>query len=48
MPKVGLMKSLQMQILSMNAPKRVEKILGEIDGTGNFEYLFQQTTGSED
>lgn len=42
---MGIVKiNFELSILSMNAPQRVEKILGEIDGTGNFEYLFRQTT----
>lgn len=42
---MGIVKiNFELSVLSMNAPKRVEKILGEIDGTGNFEYLFRQTT----
>lgn len=42
---MGIVKiNFELSVLSMNAPKRVEKILGEIDGTGNFEYLFRQTS----
>lgn len=42
---MGIVKiNFELSVLSMNAPQRVEKILGEIDGTGNFEYLFRQTT----
>ncbi len=42
---MGIVKiNFELSVLSMNAPQRVEKILGEIDGTGNFEYLFKQTS----
>lgn len=42
---MGIVKiNFELSVLSMNAPRRVEKILGSIDGTGNFEYLFQRTT----
>ena len=42
---MGLVKiNFELSVLSMNAPLRVEKILGEIEGTGNFEYLFLRTT----
>lgn len=38
---MGIVKiNFELSVLSMNAPSRVEKILGEIEGTGNFEYLF--------
>ena len=38
---MGIVKiNFELSVLSMNAPQRVEKILGEIEGTGNFEYLF--------
>lgn len=38
---MGIVKiNFELSVLSMNAPLRVEKILGEIEGTGNFEYLF--------
>lgn len=42
---MGIVKiNFELSVLSMNAPLRVEKILGEIEGTGNFEYLFLRTT----
>lgn len=38
---MGIVKiNFELSVLSMNAPHRVEKIIGEIEGTGNFEYLF--------
>lgn len=38
---MGIVKiNFELSVLSMNAPLRVEKILGQIEGTGNFEYLF--------
>ena len=38
---MGIVKiNFELSVLSMNAPSRVEKILGEIEGTGSFEYLF--------
>lgn len=38
---MGIVKiNFELSVLSMNAPLRVEKILREIEGTGNFEYLF--------
>lgn len=37
---MGIVKiNFELSVLSMNAPQRVEKILGDIEGTGNFEYL---------
>ena len=36
--------NFELSVLAMNAPRRVEKILGGMDDTGNFEYLFQRTT----
>lgn len=36
--------NFELSVLSMNAPHRVEKILGEIEGTGNFEYLFMRVS----
>lgn len=42
---MGIVKiNFELSVLSMNAPLRVEKILGDIEGTGNFEYLFLRTT----
>lgn len=42
---MGIVKiNFELSVLSMNAPQRVEKILGEIEGTGNFEYLFMRTS----
>ena len=42
---MGIVKiNFELSVLSMNAPRRVEKILGEIEGTGNFEYLFMGTS----
>lgn len=42
---MGIVKiNFELSVLSMNAPRRVEKILGEIEGTGNFEYLFMRTS----
>lgn len=42
---MGIVKiNFELSVLSMNAPQRVEKILGEIEGTGNFEYLFMGTS----
>ncbi|MDE6312151.1 MAG: TetR/AcrR family transcriptional regulator [Lachnospiraceae bacterium] len=41
---MGIVKiNFELSVLSMNEPQRVEKILGSIEGTGNFEYLFQKT-----
>ncbi len=40
---MGIVKiNFELSVLSMNAPMRVEKILGQIEGTGNFEYLFMR------
>ncbi len=40
---MGIVKiNFELSVLSMNAPQRVEKILGDIEGTGNFEYLFMR------
>lgn len=36
--------NFELSVLSMNAPFRVEKILGEILETGNFEYLFMRVS----
>ncbi|MBP1549821.1 MAG: TetR/AcrR family transcriptional regulator, partial [Oscillospiraceae bacterium] len=42
---MGIVKiNFELSVLSMNAPHRTEKILGEIEGTGNFEYLFMNVT----
>lgn len=42
---MGIVKiNFELSVLSMNAPQRVEKILGEIDGTANFEYLFMRVS----
>lgn len=42
---MGIVKiNFELSVLSMNSPKRVEKILGTIEGTGNFEYLLRQIT----
>lgn len=42
---MGIVKiNFELSVLSMNAPRRVEKILGEIEGTGNFESLFMRTS----
>lgn len=42
---MGIVKiNFELSVLSMNAPSRVEKILGGIDGTGNFEYLFMRVS----
>lgn len=42
---MGVVKiNFELSVLSMNSPRRVEKILGEIEGTGNFEYLFMRTS----
>lgn len=42
---MGIVKiNFELSILSMNAPARVEKILGEIEGTGNFECLFMRVS----
>lgn len=42
---MGIVKiNFELSVLAMNAPLRAEKILKDIDGTGNFEYLLQHTT----
>ncbi len=42
---MGIVKiNFELSVLSMNAPLRAEKILKDIEGTGNFEYLLQHTT----
>ncbi len=42
---MGIVKiNFELSVLSMNAPQRVEKILGQIEGTGNFEYLFMRVS----
>lgn len=42
---MGIVKiNFELSVLSMNAPLWVEKILGEIEGTGNFEYLFMRVS----
>lgn len=42
---MGIVKiNFELSVLSMNAPLRVEKILGEIEETGNFEYLFMRVS----
>lgn len=42
---MGIVKiNFELSVLSMNNPLRVEKILGEIEGTGNFEYLFMRVS----
>ncbi len=41
---MGIVKiNFELSVLSMNAPERAEKILGEIEGTGNFEYILAKT-----
>lgn len=43
---MGIVKiNFELSVLAMNAPLRAEKILKDIEGTGNFEYLLQHTTG---
>ena len=43
---MGIVKiNFELSVLTMNAPLRAEKILKDIEGTGNFEYLLQHTTG---
>ena len=43
---MGIVKiNFELSVLTMNAPQRAEKILKDIEGTGNFEYLLQHTTG---
>lgn len=42
---MGIVKiNFELSVLTMNAPLRAEKILKDIEGTGNFEYLLQHTT----
>lgn len=42
---MGIVKiNFELSVLSMNAPLRVEKIIGDIEGTGNFEYLFMRVS----
>lgn len=42
---MGIVKiNFEISVLAMNAPLRAEKILKNIEGTGNFEYLLQHTT----
>lgn len=42
---MGIVKiNFELSVLSMNASHRVEKILGEIEGTGSFEYLFMRVS----
>ena len=42
---MGIVKiNFELSVLSMNAPLRAEKILKDIEGTGNFEYLLQHIT----
>ena len=42
---LGIVKiNFELSVLSMNAPQRVEKILNDIEGTGNLEYLFWRIT----
>ncbi len=42
---MGIVKiNFEFSVLAMNAPLRAEKILKDIEGTGNFEYLLQHTT----
>ena len=36
--------NFELSVLTMNAPERVEKILGDQQEVGNFEYLFFRTT----
>lgn len=43
---MGIVKiNFELSVLAMNTPLRAEKILKDIEGTGNFEYLLQHTTG---
>jgi hypothetical protein len=43
---MGIVKiNFELSVLAMNAPLRAEKILKDIEDTGNFEYLLQHTTG---
>ena len=42
---MGIVKiNFELSVLSMNAPNRVEKILNDMEETGNFEYIFLRTT----
>ena len=42
---MGIVKiNFELSVLTMNAPQRAEKILKDIEGSGNFEYLLQHTT----
>lgn len=42
---MGIVKiNFELSVLSMNAPSRVEKILGETEGTGSFEYFFMNVS----
>lgn len=42
---MGIVKiNFELSVLTMNAPERVEKILGDQKEVGNFEYLFFRTT----
>ena len=44
---MGIVKiNFELSVLTMNAPLRAEKILKDIEGTGNFEYHLQHTTGN--
>lgn len=41
---MGIVKiNFELSVLSMNSPERAEKILGEIEGTGNFEFMLART-----
>ncbi len=41
---MGIVKiNFELSVLTMNAPQRAEKILKDLEGTGNFEYLLQHT-----
>lgn len=43
---MGIVKiNFELSVLAMNAPLRADKILKDIEDTGNFEYLLQHTTG---
>lgn len=42
---MGIVKiNFELSVLAMNAPERVEKILGDQKEVGNFEYIFLRTT----
>lgn len=42
---MGIVKiNFELSVMTMNAPLRAEKILKDIEGTGNFEYLLLRTT----